>query len=167
MIKIPKILTYSTMWDKLKPNYPALPESVKKVVGDVHHTTIRLDSPYYHSGIWQEVFKSRSPSRTVLRPAVEVQEPLHYFLYELEDLANGELVAFDTMENGIKMDFWVFRALIESFYRKKDCWKEDYTKMVVLPITIPKEPKISVVEAVKSKALEGMIFESKKIVLEA
>ncbi len=143
-----KILGYSEMWDKLKPGYK-LPKSVRQIVGNVHHTTIRLNKKngYYHAGKWQEVFKPRSPNRVILRPEVEVQEPLYYFLYELEELANGDLVGFDAMENGIKMESFVFRAFVETFYGKTDYWQGDYTKMLVLPITIP---KIDVCEMTKS-----------------
>lgn len=144
------ILGYSEFWDKLKPDYPKLPKSVKKIVGNVHHTTIRLNKKngYYHAGKWQEVLNPRSPNRRIIRPEVEVQQPLFYFLYEIEELAGGDLVGFDAMENGIKMEPPVFRALIESFFGKGDYWRGDYTKMIILPVVIPEV--IDTSEMVKS-----------------
>jgi hypothetical protein len=161
---VAKILGYSTMWDKLKPDYPPLPKRVREVVGlDIHHTTIRLDkrNGFYHAGIWQEVLKPRSPNRVIIRPEVEIQQPLYYYLYELEELANGDLVRWDSMENGIKMEPWVFRAMMEAFYGKTNYWREDYTKMIVLPIKVPPEPKITIEEQAKSKTIENQIVKSR------
>jgi hypothetical protein len=143
---MPKILGYSTKYDKLKEGFklPEIPEEEEYLwnlimaSNNIHHTTIRLDkgNGWYHAGTWQEVIKPRSRNRVkIIRSGVEVMEPISITLGELEEYPI--LLEYDTLENGVGMTYAEFYSYVEDFYGKTEFWKKNYTKLLILPIVCP------------------------------
>jgi len=129
-----RILGYSDRYDKLTDSFPPLPKEVTDTVGDVHHTTIRLNKQngYYQKGTWQEVFKPRSKDREIIRPVVNVRKPIEIKLHELKRME--QLLYYDTMKNDKGMEYKDFYAFAEKFYLKSGFWYKEETDMLILPI---------------------------------
>ena len=138
-----KILGFSQRFDKLKEGFPHLPKDVMDVVGNVHHTSIRLNkhNGYYKAGVWQEVLKPRSKNREIIRPYVEILKPIEIEIQDLEFLY-PELLKWDTIKDGKAMSFDEFWLFCEDFYGKTEYWKADQTELLVLPINLPNNLRV-------------------------